>query len=148
MYMEKFYYFGYASNLDASTLEGRLKSSAKKIAVAILPHFGFRFNVENPDGSARANVVPSPNESVYGVIYEVDEVDKDYFLTSEPGYDFVEQEVFTKKGAIKAFMFKSVNIKDNIFPKEEYWKGIVKGGKEAKIPNTYLSHIINRAGRL
>lgn len=146
--MEKFYYFGYASNLDASTLEGRLKSPAKKIALGILPHFGFRFNVENPDGSARANVVDSPNESVYGLIYEIAEEDRDYFLTSEPGYEFVVKDVFTKKGPIKAHTFISDQIKEGVFPKAEYWEVIIKGGKEAKIPNTYLSQIINRAGRL
>lgn len=146
--MEKFFYFGYASNLDSSTLDGRLKSKAIKVAIGILPNFGFRFNVENPDGSARANVVTSPNESVYGVIYEIADEDKGYFLTSEPGYDFVKKEVFTKKGPLSAYVFISKQSKQGIFPKEDYWKVIIKGGKEAQIPNTYLSQIINRAGKL
>jgi hypothetical protein len=145
---KKFHYFGYASNLDESTLEGRLTTPAQKICLAVLPQFGFRFNVKNADGSARANLIPSPNESVYGVVYEISENDKAYFLKSEPGYEFIEKEVHTASGPIKAFVFISPKNETGIFPEESYWQVIVKGGKESKLPNTYLSQIINRVGKL
>jgi hypothetical protein len=145
--MEKFYYFGYASNLDESTLEGRLKHKPQKIGVAVLPNFGFRFSHPNPDGSARANIVPSIHESVYGLLYEIEEADRDYFLNSEPGYDFVEKEVYSPKGKFRAFTFISPKNETGIFPTEEYWKVIIKGGKENGIPNTYLSLILNRVGK-
>lgn len=63
--MEKFYYFGYASNLDDSTLEGRLRHKPQKIGIAVLPHFGFRFSHPNPNGSARANIVSSKYEFIW-----------------------------------------------------------------------------------
>jgi hypothetical protein len=146
--MNSFYYFGYASNLDASTLEGRLQSNPIKIGIGVLPHFGFRFNFPNPDGTARANLVPSENESVYGLVFEIQEEDRSYFLTSEPGYDFVEKEIFTKNGPLNAFVFISAKTQDGIFPKEEYWKVILKGGKDSGLPNTYLAQIINRVGKI
>ena len=146
--MNSFYYFGYASNLDASTLEGRLQSKPLKIGLAVLPHFGFRFNHPNPDGSARANIVFSENESVYGLIFKIKKQDMDNFLISEAGYEFVEKEVFTKNGKINAFIFISNHTKEEIFPKEEYWKVIVKGGKACGSPNTYLAQIINRVGKI
>jgi len=145
--MEKFYYFGYASNLDESTLEGRLMHKPQKIGIAVLPHFGFRFSCPNPDGSARANIVPSENESVYGMLYEIEESDRLYFLNSEPGYEFLEKEVFSREGKIKAFTFIAPKNETGIFPTEDYWKVIIKGGKECGIPNTYLSNILNRVGR-
>jgi hypothetical protein len=146
--MNSFYYFGYASNLDITTLEGRLLSKPVDIGVGVLPHFGFRFNFPNPDGSARANLVPSENESVYGIVFEIKEEDRSYFLNSEPGYDFVEKEIFTKNGRLRAFVFISSQIKPGIFPNEEYWKIIVKGGKESGLPDSYLAQIINRAGKI
>lgn len=146
--MESFYYFGYASNLDTNTMEGRLKSKPVNIGVGVLPHFGFRFNFPNPDGSARANLVPSENESVYGLVFEIKEEDRGYFLTSEPGYDFVEKEIFTKNGRISAFVFISPKTKTGIFPREDYWKVILKGGKESGLPDSYLAQIINRAGKI
>ncbi|WP_291778723.1 gamma-glutamylcyclotransferase family protein [Cecembia sp.] len=144
--MEKFYYFAYASNLDVQTLMGRLKTDPIKLSLALLPHFGFRFNYPNPDGSARANIVPSKNESVYGILFEIEEADREYFLRSEPGYEFIAQEVFTPSGNFNAFTFISNKTKTGIFPLESYWKTIFKGGKENGLPNTYLSQILNRTG--
>lgn len=144
--MQNFYYFGYASNLDSSTLKGRLQQEPMLIGLGVLPSHGFRFNFENPDGSARANLVKSENESVYGLIYEINRADFDYFLLSEPGYDFVQVEVFSKQGEITAFTFLSKNCKENIFPKVEYLETILSGGRANGIPNGYLAGIINRAG--
>jgi hypothetical protein len=146
--MDKFNYFGYASNLDAKTLEGRLRKRPLKIGVGVLPHYGFRFNFPNPDGSARANILPSQNESVYGLVFEISEEDRSYFLNSEPGYKLVKVQVFTKKGPLDALTFVSDQIKEGIFPLEAYWKTIYQGGRENGIPNTYLSQILNRVGRI
>lgn len=144
--MGKFYYFGYASNLDVDTLRSRLKTYPKNLGMAVLPHFGFRFNYPNPDGSARANIIPSPNESVYGLLFEVEVEEKSFFLTSEPGYDFIEMEVFTNHGKMKAWTFMSNKIKEGIFPSESYWKTILKGAMDNALPETYISQILNRTG--
>lgn len=146
--MEKFYYFGYASNMHQPTLDTRVTYRPKKIAIGVLPHYGFRFNHLNPDGTARANIIPSQNESVYGVVYEIASENLDYFLTSEPGYDFVKKDIYIKKGKIEAFTFVSSKTEKGIFPKEEYWKTIIQGGKENGLPNGYLAQIINRVGKV
>ncbi len=146
--MEFFYYFGYASNLDESTLEGRLEIKPQKVGVGVLPHYGFRFSHPNPDGSARANLLKSENESVYGVLYKISINDKDRFIKSEPGYEFIECGVFTKEGKLQAYTFISTTHTTGIFPTHEYWQGILEGGKANHLPATYLSQIINRAGKL
>ncbi|AFL83745.1 hypothetical protein Belba_1108 [Belliella baltica DSM 15883] len=148
MKKETFLYFGYASNLDINTLEGRLNNPPKLKSLAVLPHHGFRFNFPNPDGSARANVVESKNESVYGLLFEVENSELAYFLKSEPGYDFVEKEILTKKGATKARVFVSKTLVDGIFPHQEYLNTIIRGGEANEIPNGYLASIINRAGKI
>lgn len=146
--MEGFYYFGYASNLDIKTLEGRLSTAPHLVNIGILAHHGFRFNFRNPDGSARANIVWSPYEAVYGLVFWIQGNDREFFLNSEPGYDLVEKEVLTRNGTIQAFTFQSKLTEVGIFPSEEYWKLIIKGGRENGIPNSYLAQIINRAGKI
>ncbi|MFD2036497.1 gamma-glutamylcyclotransferase family protein [Belliella marina] len=145
---EKFLYYAYASNLDFSTLEGRLSSAAKLQGIGALSHYGFRFNVQNADGSARANIVESINETVYGLLFEIPSMDLEYFVKSEPGYDFIEMEILTKKGLIKAYTFVSHKTVDGIFPHQEYLDTIIRGGNTNGIPKGYLASIINRAGRI
>lgn len=148
MNKETFLYFGYASNLDISTLEGRLNNPPKFQSLGVLPHHGFRFNFQNTDGSARANVIESENESVYGLLFEVDYSQLEYFLKSEPGYDFIEKEILTKSGPVKARVFVSNKLVEGIFPHQEYLETIIRGGEANGIPNGYLASIINRAGKI
>ncbi|WP_200975032.1 gamma-glutamylcyclotransferase family protein [Echinicola sp. 20G] len=142
--MASIYYFGYASNLDQSTLVGRLVTPPKFIGIGILTGYGFRFNHPNPDGSARANIVESANENVYGALYQINEKDKNHFLTSEKNYDFTSVNIITKEGTTRAFTFKSSQNVDKIFPHKDYINTIIKGGKAIGIPNTYLTSILNR----
>jgi hypothetical protein len=148
MKKETFLYFGYASNLDISTLTGRLNNPPKLTGLAVLPHHGFRFNFQNPDGSARANVIESKNESVYGLLFEVEYSELEYFLKSEPGYDFIEKTVLTKKGPKQARIFVSEKIIMGIFPYKEYLETIISGGEANGIPKGYLASILNRAGKI
>ncbi len=134
--------------MDESTLDSRLKNKPTKIGVGVLLHHGFRFNHPNADGTARANIVQSQNESVYGLVYEVAVEDRDFFLRSEPGYKFIQKEILTKTGKIQAYTFVSEKTKGGIFPQESYWKVIVKGGKDNGLPNGYLAQIINRVGKV
>jgi len=60
--MNEILYFAYASNLDESTFEKNLGEKSRKKGLGILAGHGFRFNVLNQDGHARANIVPSPEK--------------------------------------------------------------------------------------
>ncbi|GGF32694.1 gamma-glutamylcyclotransferase family protein [Echinicola rosea] len=137
-------YFGYASNLDQLTLVERLHHPPTLIGIGMLPRYGFRFNHPNPDGSARANIVHSPNENVYGAVYEIAEADVSHFLNSEKTYDFTAVSVQTKNGEVGAFTFISSQNVSNIFPDQAYYDTIIRGGKALKLPNTYLTSIMNR----
>jgi len=144
--MNEILYFAYASNLDESTFEKNLGEKSKKRGLGILPGHGFRFNVPNEDGTARANIEPSPREMVYGTLYHINEHTRKYFLKSEQGYDFIEVQISTKSGPVSAFTFINRNTKDNIFPSREYLDIILEGGKRQGLPNEYLENIMNRGG--
>jgi hypothetical protein len=144
--MKEILYFAYASNLKQDLFEERLGHSAEFRGVGILPRYGFRFNHPMEDGTARANIVSSPNEQVYGVLYAISEEDLKHFLQSEPGYEYKEMTIYTSKGTVKAGTFLSPENKSNIFPSETYLAYIVDGGRNFKLPNEYLENIINRSG--
>jgi len=144
--MNEILYFAYASNLDESTFEKNLGEKSKKRGLGILPGHGFRFNVPNQDGTARANIEPSPREMVYGTLYHITENTRKYFLKSEQGYDFIEVLISTNTGPVSAFTFISRNTKNNIFPSREYLDIILEGGKKQGLPNEYLENIMNRGG--
>ncbi|MBT0812535.1 gamma-glutamylcyclotransferase [Litoribacter ruber] len=144
--MKKILYFAYASNLKQELFEERLGRTAEYKGVGILPKYGFRFNHPMEDGSARANIVSSPNEHVYGAIYEISEEDLQHFLKSEPGYKYQQVDIHTNKGKIQAGTFLSPENQPNIFPSETYLASIIEGGKQFKLPNDYLENIVNRSG--
>ncbi|WP_143959201.1 gamma-glutamylcyclotransferase family protein [Litoribacter populi] len=144
--MKNMLYFAYASNLKKELFEERLGHLAQFKGVGILSQYGFRFNHPMEDGTARANIVASPNEHVYGVLYEISEDDLRHFLKSEPGYEYKEIEIHTNQGKVKAGTFLSPENMNNIFPSESYLAYIVDGGKAFKLPNDYLENIVNRSG--
>lgn len=76
---DQFYYFAYASNLTLSLLEERVGNKLQNCLPGRLPDYGFRFNRKNPDGSARANIVVSESEDVFGLVCPIDQKYKDQF---------------------------------------------------------------------
>jgi hypothetical protein len=139
-------YFGYASNLDEDTCSGRTSKPFHVLGCAHLPGYGFRFNFPNADGSARANIIKSNNETVYGVLYKLSEEDKEYFIASEPGYAFLEKDVVYKQAKVKAFTFIASASVMGIFPDKDYLNVILKGARKNKLPDAYIAMLINRSG--
>ncbi|WP_036678051.1 gamma-glutamylcyclotransferase [Daejeonella oryzae] len=136
-----FYYFGYASNLKTSILEQRTGSKIENYIQGRLLDYGFRFNKKNPDGSARANIISSESEDVFGVVYEIDLKYKDLLLKTEPGYRLIEVTVETGQGNVMAFTFVSDADDEDIYPDKEYLNSILSGAKDHKLPQEYTDFI-------
>jgi hypothetical protein len=147
--MEKdsyFYYFGYASNLQVSTLEQRIGDKIQNYIQGRLIDYGFRFNRRNADGSARANIIPSDSEDVFGILYQVDEKYHDILLKTEPGYQLIKIHVETDQGDFQAFTFMSDSDDVDIYPAKEYLTSILAGAKENSLPGEYIDFIRSLAG--
>ena len=136
-----FYYFGYASNLKVGTLEQRLGEKIDNYLQGRLIDYGFRFNRKNADGSARANIIASDSEDVFGVVYQVDEKYRDVLLKTEPGYLLIEVPVETDQGNLRAFTFMSDSDDEDIYPSKEYLNAILAGAKEHSLPEEYTDFI-------
>jgi hypothetical protein len=140
-----FYYFGYASNLKTSILEQRIGDKIQNYIQGRLIDYGFRFNRKNEDGSARANIIESESEDVFGVVYEVEEKYRDVLLKTEPGYRLISISVETEQGNAQAFTFISDADDEDIYPTKEYLKSILEGAKEHSLPGEYTDFIRSMA---
>ena len=142
--MEKvnyFYYFAYASNLKTSILEQRIGDKIDDHIQGRLIDYGFRFNRKNADGSARANIISSESEDVFGVVYQIGQKYQDVLLQTEPGYRLIEISVETERGNVEAFTFISDADDEDIYPTKEYLNSILAGAKEHSLPSEYTDFI-------
>lgn len=138
-----FNYFAYASNLKKSNLELSLGSKIDNFLDGRLLDYGFRFNVKNADGKARANIIVSESEDVFGAIYEIENTVKEKLLASEPGYKLIEVNIETQTGYVPALTFISDEDAEGLYPAKDYLKSISEGAKEHKLPEEYLEFIIS-----
>ncbi len=139
---DDFYYFAYASNLKLSILEERLGDRIQNYLTGRLPDYGFRFNRRNADGSARANIVVSESEDVYGIVCRIDQQYKDKLLKTEPGYLLISVAVETEQGNVNAFTFVAESDDEGIHPTKEYLNSILEGARARNLPEEYIDFIV------
>ena len=119
-----FNYFAYASNLKKSTLEQKTGSKIQNFVQGRLLDYGFRFNFKNTEGSARANIIVSESEDVFGAIYEIENKYKEGLLSTEPGYRIINVTIETETVNVPALTFISDQDDENIYPSKDYLKSI------------------------
>jgi hypothetical protein len=140
---KSFNYFAYGSNLKKSVLEQKTGNKIDNYLQGRLLDYGFRFNVKNADGTARANIIVSESEDVFGAIYEIENKYKETLLSTEPGYRLINVTIETETGNVPAFTFISDNDDENILPAKDYLKSIAEGAKEHKLPQEYLEFVVS-----
>lgn len=136
-----FYYFGFASNLKTSLLEERIGNQVQDAIPGRLANYGFRFNKQNEDGSARANIIVSEEEDVFGVIYQINQKQYDALVQTEPGFRLIEVSIETDRGNIEALTFISDADVEDIYPAKDYLNTILVGAKEHDLPEEYVDFI-------
>ena len=136
-----FYYFAYASNLKVSVLEQRINGKVQDYIQGRLIDYGFRFNRKNPDGTARANIISSESEDVFGLLYQVDEKYREILLNTEPGYTLIQVPVETDQGNVQAFTFIADADDEDVYPGKEYLNTILSGAKEHSLPTEYTDFL-------
>jgi gamma-glutamylcyclotransferase len=67
-------YFAYGSNMDWQRMKERCPS-ARFVCIALLESFNFDFKWKCRDGHGVMNVVEDPTSEVWGVVYQIDELD-------------------------------------------------------------------------
>lgn len=138
---KKVAYFAYGSNMSTGWLK-RYVPSAKPLGHAKLLDKRLVCNKKSKDGSGKANLANSAGDVVWGVLYEVDLTELDKLDRVEGGYTRVSLDVITNQGSsIKAYVYISCELTDDVRPHDWYKELMVKGAREHQVPPFYMKYL-------
>lgn len=133
--------FAYGSNMSRKQIEDRAPS-VQIIGRAQLNNMRFVCNKKSVDGSAKANIVKSDNDVVWGVLFEIDEEDLAILDLKEGGYFRVSVRVTTVNGeAVLAETYLSKKITNDHRSYKWYKDKIVTGAMEHGLPEDYVQFL-------
>jgi len=134
-------YFAYGSNMDAEWLRSRVPS-ATVIGPATLLDKRMLFNKRSIDGSAKANLVDSRGDHVWGVLFEVDSTELGTLDSAEGGYERTGLTVCTAGGnPVVAQIYTSTELTPNPVPYKWYKNLVLAGAREHELPQEYLDYL-------
>lgn len=141
-------YFAYGSNMYTKRIQGRV-SSAKPIAVGYITEHDLRWHkVSKKDGSGKCDCcfTGSPDDKVYGVVFEIDPSQKaelDRFEGLGYGYDEKQVTVITDTGEVDAITYFATNTDSSLHPYNWYKKLVVAGAYEHGLSVDYIRKLEN-----
>lgn len=137
-------YFAYGANLDRQHM-ARLCPGARELGLARLPGHAFRIQ---RDGWA--TVVPAPDSTVYGLLWEIgpeDERALDYFEDVEDGlYRKMTSLVATDDGPAEAMVYVATDPTPGV-PARDYAERIIAAMRAVRLPEDYVAPIVADAYR-
>ncbi|MGR8947541.1 MAG: gamma-glutamylcyclotransferase [Gammaproteobacteria bacterium] len=148
----------YGSNLHRARIEARI-SVREVLGTVLLPNWGLRFHKQGSDDSGKCNLIESPGEVAFGLVYafsakdkarldEIEGVGKGYQNVALPmqGFDLGttglngNEEVF-------AYLALDTHVDDTLVPYDWYHSFVRRGAEKCNFPVEYLSHIDSFAAR-
>ncbi len=135
-------YFAYGSNMSVARLRQRVPSACV-IGVYYLDGHSLRFHKSGQDDSAKCDVFQIDGEGrVYGVLYEIDSVDKNQLDRAEGlgvGYGEKIVHIQNEKGvSVKAVTYYALQIDSALKPYSWYVNHVIIGAREAALPDDYI----------
>ncbi len=132
-------YFAYGSNMLSERLRLRI-GSVMAVGLAFLRDRRLVFNKRSKDGSGKANLVESPGDMTWGVLYEMNAQDLDKLDKIEGGYARVTVQVWKTDGnVVEAVTYISDNLTSDARPYKWYKELILSGAREHGLPQDYIS---------
>lgn len=133
-------YFAYGSNMKTTRIQGRVPG-VRPAGRAQLLGFRLTFNRRSTvDGTAKANLVESPGDVVWGVLFEIDP--EGWVTVDEAEGGYVRREVRVvddEERSIAAQTYISTQLTDDPRPTESYRRLIVEGALEHGLPEDYVA---------
>ena len=143
-------YFAYGANMNPGQM-GERSPGHRTIGVARLPGHRLHFpRFSRTWGCASASIAPSPNDVVFGVLYDVP-LDDVAILHYHKGYDpdgppelnrhtLREVTVLRMGGSepVKAITFVAVPDKTTALPSQAYMNAIIDGARYNGLPRAYI----------
>jgi len=142
----KVLYFSYGSNMSTPRIKHRVES-ATVISVAHLHQHSLRFHKKSVDGSAKCGIAhtKSPNDLVYGVVFEILISDKhilDNYEGLGNGYEEKTVSIILPDGkSIAAATYYATHIDVSLKPYHWYKEHVLRGAREHALPSDYVAAI-------
>lgn len=139
-------YFSYGSNMSIKRLIDRVPS-AKFVTVAVLHGHDLRFHKISKDGSGKcdAHETNNPEHSVIGVVFEIEESEKQSLDRKEGlGYGYQQKQVTLTSvsgESISAITYYATKIGSDLKPYNWYKHHVITGAKENELPVEYIDKI-------
>lgn len=141
-------YFAYGSNLDVNQVKTRCGGdNVRKVTIGYLPNHRLAFTQYYADwGGGVADVVMSPGDSVWGIIYELSNNALE-LLDAYEGYphDYTRSKhtIITPEGRVYGAWVYLVERKDGEFipPSSRYLDVIKQTAKDAGFPKEYIAYL-------
>jgi gamma-glutamylcyclotransferase (GGCT)/AIG2-like uncharacterized protein YtfP len=138
------YYFAYGSNMSARIM-GEWCSEFRFLGVARLEGYRLAFNKPSQTwGGAAADVIAAAGQTVWGVLWEVDEacgIALDDKESLGEAYDYLECSVMLADGRVyRARSYTVIHKRDpELRPSQAYKEVILEGAVEHGLPPDYIA---------
>ncbi|HED12762.1 MAG TPA: gamma-glutamylcyclotransferase [Gammaproteobacteria bacterium] len=135
-------YFAYGSNLHPARLRKRAPS-AEVIGVVQLVGWHLRFHKRSKDGSGKCNIIRTdqPTNVVYGVVYEIDPMEKGALDRAEGlGYGYDESRL-PIDGYKDVFCYTASEVDDSLERYTWYQGYVIVGARYHGLPEAYVQGI-------
>ncbi len=145
-------YFAYGSNMDPARLTERISRTAEA-TIGRLSDYRLAFNKAAQLGGVYANIVASPGDLVWGVVYtctdpELSELDKREGLPSGHYYRSVVNVTLADGSIVEALAYVAceAHVVAEGVPSPAYLRHIVHGAREHGIPEAYVADVVRLGG--
>jgi gamma-glutamylcyclotransferase len=139
-------YFAYGSNMDEELIKERC-DNAKFLSIAYLPEYRLGFTqYYEPSGGGVADIIESPNNKVWGKVYELPLEDLhrlDFYEGHPTDYRRTQHYVITPQGEfLHAWIYSVVDKEEDFIPpSKRYMEFIKRGASNAGFPKEYFSFL-------
>jgi gamma-glutamylcyclotransferase (GGCT)/AIG2-like uncharacterized protein YtfP len=138
------WYFAFASNMSRAQMRSRAGEIFEE-QPGRLDNYELVFNKKVRGGTATANIHPAPGQSVFGILYKIDESsfrNLDRFEGAPVHYRRIEVKVTNPAGQnILAQAYIATKVEKGLRPAPHYLKTILDGAAEHGLPAEYIAKI-------
>lgn len=144
--MGAFVHFAYGSNMLTTRLQRRCPS-ARPIGAALAQSYHFCFCKRSIDGSGKATLIESPESQAYGVLFEIDDEDRENLDAAEgPGYDYLQDfrvlsYPLQRPQRASAYIAALHAVIPGLKPYDWYKALVIAGALEHGLPQAYIRKI-------
>lgn len=152
---EKYWYFGYGSNMNSKVFQGRRQMRPTKIERAVLKDYRLVFNQPGIPWlePSFANVEEAPGEYIEGVLYEItgEEMVRLDISEGNGAYDIVTSRVEGEvSGPVTAHTFATKEVSHGLLPSQRYMNLLIEGAIEHGLSDVWVQKLkeapFNKAG--